>query len=797
MERREFLIHLASYTTALTFFQLESLCTAAGFHEDGPYNGPLLTDYVRSTCEACPGGCGIEVRRVDGFPVKVEGSPIHPVNRGGLCPVGASSLALLVHPDRIRQPLMRSGPRGSGQYDPIGWEEAETIAVEKLTALRDAGEPERLLILDGRQHGPSVDLIARFAADFGTPNFFRSYDPHSRAAASIWGSDGRAVGYDLENAQLILCFGHSVFEAGSNPVYMAGLRSRLIDKPEGQKGSFVVIDSRLSASAAKAKQWIPIKAGTHGLLALGLIYLIIKERLYDEASVQQHCVGFEDSRDHNGKTVEGFKNFVLRNYYPALVSEKTGVPVDQLIALARRFAGTPRAVAIAGSAASQTVDSVYQVWAIMALNVLAGKSGVPGGVLALKPPPLASSDLSDPGNDSIVAAARRQYPYLSGTGAIEALPEGILTGTPYPIKSAIFNNVNPVYDSPRANRFRQALQNIPFSVAITTLRNETSEMADLILPDCTFFEKYEFVLPHSEFSHPVIGLTQPVIKPLYQSRPANNVVLSFGKRLLGGEWTKWDDYPAYLKSKATELYDSNAGSLFSDEFKVSFESLLAERGWRRREFRDFDEFWEQLLLAGGWWNPLPQFEAGSSRAPTTSGDFHLDSADLHKRFDGKNGSDLRTALEQAGLNTSSGQGYQLATYRDFDQPGDGRPTFDLYLIELTTLRGDGGRLGKMADMVGYYNNINWKTWIELHPETARELNLQDNQEVWVESENGRLRLRLKVNPGLVPGVVAIPAGMGKEGTRSFGTNINSILAPVQDCFTGAPARAETKVKVYA
>jgi anaerobic selenocysteine-containing dehydrogenase len=266
---------------------------------------------------------------------------------------------------------------------------------------------------------------------------------------------------------------------------------------------------------------------------------------------------------------------------------------------------------------------------------------------------------------------------------------------------------------------------------------------------------------------------------------------------LGGEWTKWDAYTAYIREKATELYNSNAGSLFSDEFKVSFESLLAERGWRRREFRDFDEFWDQLLLAGGWWDPLPQLETGSGRAPRSSEKFYFNSADLRGRFDGKNSDDLRTALENAGLNTGGRDGYQLASFRDFEQPSEGHFAFDLYLIELTTLRGVGGRLDKMAEMAGYYNNVNWTTWVELNPETARESHLRNNQEVWVESENGRLRLLLKVNPGLVPDVAAIPLGMGKEGTRRFGTNVNSILSPDQDCLTGAPARAETKVKIYA
>jgi anaerobic selenocysteine-containing dehydrogenase len=112
MKRRNFLKALSVGGVSLSLMQLDALASAVGFHEEGPYNGPLLTTFVNTTCGACPGGCGMRVRKVDSIPVGINGNPIHPISRGGLCPVGISSLALLVHPDRIRQPLLRTGPRG-------------------------------------------------------------------------------------------------------------------------------------------------------------------------------------------------------------------------------------------------------------------------------------------------------------------------------------------------------------------------------------------------------------------------------------------------------------------------------------------------------------------------------------------------------------------------------------------------------------------------------------------------------------------------------------------------------------
>lgn len=794
MERRKFLTSLAWGTTALSLLQLDKLLAATGYHEDGPYNGPLLTNYVCSTCSACPGGCGIRVRRVDDIPVAIEGNPVHPVSRGGLCAVGVSAMALLIHPDRVRQPMMRSGPRGSGRFQPVSWETAEQTLLDRLSELKNSGSPEQLLLLNRRRTGPGADLLKEFMADFGSPNFYSAFDPSTETCSAIWGGDPAGISYDLENARLALCFGFPAFEGGDNPVYFAGLRQRWLSAEE-QKGRFIIIDPRLSASAAKAERWVPIANGTHGLLALGLAYLIIKEQLFDARFVRESCAGFEDETDRQGNVIEGFRSLVLRNYYPALVSERTGVPLDQIISVARMFAATSGAIALPGAGVTSTVDGVYQAWAIMALNALTGRLGTRGGVGQAVAFAFRKRRLPEPTSPPLVSGSTGQFPYLNGRGAIESLPERILAGTPYRIKVAILNNVNPVYDSPQANRFRQALQNIPFSVAVTCLQDETSVLADLVLPDCTFLEKNDLVLPDSQFSHPVIGITQPTIAPLYDSRQSEDIFLALAKRLLPDPWQQWNDYKSYVMAKGRELFESNAGTLFSDQFTVSFESLLAERGWRRKEYQDFEEFWEQLKATGGWWDPSERQDRETGRVPGASGKFHFRSAMLSARFD-NSPLGLNKLLGAAGLATN-GAGQMLGSYRRFDDHAESSDYLSLHLIELTTLRGEGARIEKIADMVGYYDNIKWQCWVELNPETAAKLNLDPDQKVWVESPYGKKQLPLLLNPGLAPGIAAVPVGLGRAGAFAYGENIYDILAPTRECFTGIPAIAETKVRVYA
>jgi anaerobic selenocysteine-containing dehydrogenase len=796
MERRNFLKALSVGGVSLSLMQLDALASAVGFHEEGPYNGPLLTTFVNTTCGACPGGCGMRVRKVDSIPVGINGNPIHPISRGGLCPVGISSLALLVHPDRIRQPLLRAGPRGSKEFRPISWEEAESILIGKLNELRNAGIPEQLLFVDSRERGPGLELARRFTGEFGSPNFYHSYNPNSAAAADIWGGKDTDFVYDLENAQNFFCFGAPVFESGDNPVYYAGLRGRLSGGPEGQKGNFYIIDPRLSASAAKAEQWIPIRPNTYGLLALGMLNLIIKEELYDEEAVNQLCIGFDDRIDRRGNRMEGFKSLVLKNYTPSFVSKKTEVPVDQIITLARLFATSPGSIAIAGETAFRSIDGIHQAWAIMALNAVTGRFNIPGGVVKFNLNPFKRYDPGSSKAAPLVSSSAKQYPFQSGGGSIESLPDKILSNSPYPIKISIFNNVNPAYDSPNSGRFRQAFQNIPFSVVFSAVHSETTALADLILPDCTFLEKNDLILPDSDFSHPVVGLMQPVVEPLYMSRQSDDVILTISRKMFAGSWGKWTGYKAYLDDKAGQLYRSNAGSTFSDQFKVSFDSLLAERGWRRAEFKDFGDFMGQIEKTGGWWDATQLRERRQGRLTAKIEKFYLNSIPLQDRFKGS-GTELKSLLDAAGLETGGNSEYMLGAYRNFEEEERDQYPLALYIIEPTTTRGEGGKLKGMADMAGYCEHIKWRSWVELNPETASELGLSDWQMVWIESSAGKQELILIYNPGLMPKVAAIPAGMGRQVGNGYGKNIVELLTAERDIFTGIPAVSETRVKIYA
>ncbi|MFQ5886385.1 MAG: molybdopterin-dependent oxidoreductase, partial [Anaerolineae bacterium] len=337
--------------------------------------------FVPSVCLQCPAGCGILVRVVGGRAVKIEGNPMHPLNEGLLCPKGQAALYLLYDPDRIRGPLRRVGERGSGQWEPISWEEAMGEVVTRLQEIRQRGEPHTVAFMYGRTRGQMAPLIRRFMKAYGSPNTISneslSVQAEKTANLLTQGINDLLV-YDLDNTNYLLSFGASLLEAWHPTVrhlstYGHMRRGRPI------RGKIVTIDPRLSVTAAKSDEWIPIKPGTDAALALGMAHVMIQSRMYDEEFVTNYTFGFEDFEDpETGETHKGFKTLVLEEYPPSRVSEITDVPVSTIMRIAGEFAANrPKAVAAAKKGARHAgIAGIYNGMAIHCLNALVGNLDV-------------------------------------------------------------------------------------------------------------------------------------------------------------------------------------------------------------------------------------------------------------------------------------------------------------------------------------------------------------------------------------------------------------------------------------
>ena len=257
--------------------------------------GPGLESQVPTICGLCESGCGLTVRLVDGVPVGLKGNPHHPLNRGGLCPVGQAGLEVLYAPNRLRKPQRRS-PRG--ELEPISWNDALAEIGRLLGKLRSENQGSRLALLTDEPGLLFQELAASFARAMGTSNVSSSKNNEFLPFTLTQGI-GQVPGFDLGKADLVMSFGLDLFEDGSAPLH--AISSVVGSRATEERAALLYAGTRLSSGSSKAEIYVPIEPGTHGALALGVAHVLVREGNYDKAFVAEHTFGFEDWEDDQGQ----------------------------------------------------------------------------------------------------------------------------------------------------------------------------------------------------------------------------------------------------------------------------------------------------------------------------------------------------------------------------------------------------------------------------------------------------------------------------------------------------------------
>lgn len=735
---------------------------------------------VASTCHLCSAGCGILVRVADGKAVKLEGNPMHPVNQGALCPKGQAAPELLYNPDRLTSPLKRD--RASGQVSPISWNEAVQLVADKLNGLREAGHPEQAVLMHGDTRGQMRSFLTRFMQAVGSPNVI-SHESLNIAAAKlgVYLTQGiyNLPAYDLENANYILSFGANLLEAGPNPQrtiagWTFGRRGR------ANRNKIVVIDPRLGIHGAKADEWIPIKPGTDAALALGMANVIIKSGLVDADFVKNYCFGF-DNFASNGER-KGFRDFVLENYDPAKVEKITGVPSTTIARLAGEFAGNGPSVAILpgkGGLLNGGFSGVYTAMAVHALNALVGSIEKEGGVLTQKYmpcveyPKLPSDSVASKGlKTERIDGAGTKFPL--GRNSYQSVADAILEGAP--VEVLFLYDANPVFETPGGKRFAEAFAKVPLVVSFSSFMDESAELADLILPEPTFLERWGD--DHIEgLGFPGISIYQPIIEPLYDTMNTGDFFLKVAEAM-GGTVAKafpWKSYEEVL------------------QFRL----------------KDIGADWELLKELGVWFNPGYRFAkrgsqhwienvVGAERLNSPrDGYFDLYSRELNCFLGGKKKEEL------AALGISLvGDGANLPHFEPTAFQGDeAEYPFMLNVITLMSLgpRSDAANMPSMQEISGMTVRETWDSWLEMNPKSAEALGLQENDLVIIESPFGKISTQVKFVAGLRPDVVNLPYNQGHTAVGRYakgrGVNGLEIMNPASEPLTGLAAFTNTRVKV--
>jgi len=760
---------------------------------------------VSSVCNLCPGGCGISVRKVDNRAVKIEGRPDYPVNAGGICPVGMGGLQLLYNESlRFTGPMKRVGMRGSGEFQNISWDDAFRIIAGRISALRKSGRPEAIAAVDGNREGTTASaLIERLMQAVGSPNYVRlpSLSDTYRMGNIVMEGRDAPVAYDLENSDFVLSFGCGLLEGWGAPGRVMNAWGMWHDaNPAKRKTHIVQVESRASNTASKADLWVAPRPGTDAALALGLAHVIIRSGKYDAGFVAEHTFGFEDWQSTDGRPHSGFKTLVLKNYSPEQVSKITGVRPDVMVKLAAAFRLAKAPVAIYGKGKNDLNGSLYEFMAVQSLNALTGRINRPGGVLLPDPIPLnplpyferddiASQGLKKPRLDR---GGTQEYPFTQSL--ISNFADAINRSPKSPIDTLMVFSANPAFTLPDGGAFKNALAKIPFVVSFSPYRDETANMADLILPDCTYLEKMDDMVWPVGLQYPFYGLSKPVVKPIYDTRNCGDTVIEMAKAIgeSVGSAFPWEGFEDVVKERAKGLYDAGGGRVSFDRAAPAWKPQNPKAG-DKPGYNSFDDMWKKLMAGGLWYRPLDQAREWPWLFKTPSGQFEFYSQLIDQAIQRASAKDLRIAVRDDAA-CMAHYATPTSTANRSDYPLSMMP---YEMINLAS--------GWIPSPPFLYKTLpdtqllKETSFAAVNPKTAAKYGLKQGDLVTVQSPVGEVQARIDLFGGAMPDIVYMPVGFGHTGYDEFlkgkGVNPNAIVQAEQDPVTGYPVWWNTRVKL--
>lgn len=491
-------------------------------------------EWIKTACGFCVAGCGMNVYVKDEKPVHLEGMKEHPVNHGRLCPKGANAIEYSRHRNRIKFPMKQV----DGEWYRITWDEALTTITAKLLEVKRIYGPESLAVCAGMavllSGSAGKGLMRRFCDVYGTPNYYSvdsmCFNPHLMAYVSTFGNFPVP---DIDHAKNLILW-------GTNPMASQPMKARRIAAAQKDGAKVVVIDPKETGSAKKADHYLAIRPGTDCDLALGLLHVIIKEKLYDPDFVTNWVVGFDELSQH------------VAQFNPKHVSEVTGIAEGAIEDLARMYAGIRPACIIQGTMSlDQSANGFQTARAIAILQAITGNIDIPGGFVS--PPLLRINPMRLPAKVQAKAIGEYLYPLAYriwdrpiGEGQGMVLYDALLTGQPYPVKAMIVQGSNPLLSWPNSKRLEKGLRNLDFLVVSSVFMSETAQLADIVLPAATFLEKDDIMeIYRSESAIPYTMLRKK-ISEFEEAKPDAEFWLQLARHMGYEEYFPWQNVPEVI-----------------------------------------------------------------------------------------------------------------------------------------------------------------------------------------------------------------------------------------------------------
>ena len=731
----------------------------------------VWTSYA-SVCGECPNGCGIQVRTREGRAIKIEGNPAHPGNRGALCVRGQAALQGLYDPDRFRGPQRRrttNAAAGQSVFEPVTWEEAERELAERIRALVEGGNADRIAVVTPLLSGTLDALVDRWAAAVGGARRLRyeafAYEP-MRAAHRLLFDRASVPAHDFGRADLIVSFGADFMETWLSTVsqsrgFFEGRRPG-----NGRNVRAVHFEPRLSLTASSADEWVRIEPGSEGIVAAAMVRTIVEEGRVQAA----------------GMTSDDLARIraLVADFTPAAAAARSGVPAGRIVQLARAFsdpgAGPGRTLAAGGGVAVSGSDGAAAQAAVALLNTVAGNVG-----------------------STVRFAPDGQWDNASTCADLLELADAMRDGA---IELLILHQVNPVHTLPGAADFAGALDAVPFVAATSSHPDETTARADLILPAHTPLESWGDHVPAAG----QYGLMQPTMRPLYDTRHFGDVLLGAGRIALAGGTL--EPQAAGAQAEAGTEASIESPTLPEGEF---YEVL--RDAWRAiKATLDAQEEEEAATDAAAEPEPAsgpappddtePQDPAAARRAAAAA---RRAAAAARQAAEAEFEVFWQDALREGGRwsavepePVTLGAGLGEIDLAGLAAAGDERRALTLMACpSLHFHDGRGANRPWLQEIPDPLFKVAWGSWAEMTPETAAAIGAEDGQLVTIESDHGTVDATVLLNPHLHPGVVAIPIGQGHTdfGRYATGRGVNPmvLLDPAPEAASGGPRWAGTRV----
>jgi anaerobic selenocysteine-containing dehydrogenase len=790
-------------------------------------------EWVSTACQGCTQWCAIQIFVQDGRAARVRGNPLSQTNNGYVCPRGHLIPQQTYDPDRIKVPMKRTNPqKGRGidpKFVPISWDEALDIVADKMMELRNAKDTHKLTYIRGRYSSTSTDILyGALPKIFGTGNYFSHSAICAEAEKMGPGLTQGFFGYrdyDLAKTNCLVVW-------GTDPLASNRMVPNTINK-FGEilaRGSVIAVDPRLSTSAAKAHEWLPVKPGTDGALAGAIAHVLLTEGLWNADFVGTFKEGYNlfiagkivDEATFEERETHGLVkwwNLELKDRTPEWAEKETLIPAEQIVRVARMMGkAAPKVAVWMGPGVAMNPRGTYAAMAVHALNGLLGSIDVEGGTLQSSSVPVGKFPTPDPYVDEIAKAGSKGKK-LDGRGAKDmpammgARPgSGVVTNNvangmlkdPGAVKVLLSSWTNFNFSCTDPARWDKALAAVPFFAHMVTNASEMTQFADVVLPSTYNSSEGFSIVTNMGNTYGYATIQQPAAKRLWDVKQEETEVMwLLAAKLRDKGFPNYFDY----LSKAFKDPETGATPKNEHEFTEIAAKISSAPMWMPKEPLKGTKLdgWADFRKKGIYVGTKYTYKKGwGGKFATATKKFEFYSETLKKGL-----TEHAKKFETTPDDVLTVSGYAARgdiAYVPHYEPPKRHGSLKDYPFTFIDYKSRLNREGRSANLPWYQEfkkvdagDVSWSDVLKMHPSDGAKLGLKSGDTVRVTSPAGSIVTKVRLWQGVRPGTVAKAYGQGhwaygRVAARDYakalpnGGNNNEILVDDYDRLSGATAR---------